>query len=196
MLGIHKDQQLVEDILAGGGRRQQAIATIYQDRQLKNQVLAHVKSNKGNSDDALDIFHEGIIAMDQSIRAGKFRGESALAGYLFSICKYLWLNKLRKLQRVTYTAEESVLDQVASQDPEKLSMAKEQKEVLQQLLSRIGDKCRQILELWRLSYSMEEIAEQVGLDNAGIARRQRYNCYQKLIAIVDAEPHLRNFLKH
>ena len=31
------------------------------------------------------------------------------------------------------------------------------------MLSQIGEKCKQILELWRLSYSMEEIAEKVGL---------------------------------
>ena len=76
-----------------------------------------------------------------------------------------------------------------------MSLANEQKNVIQQLLGRLGDKCQKILELWKLSYSMEEIATQVGLKDAGVARRQRYNCYQKLLKIVEQEPSLLNFLK-
>ena len=96
---------------------------------------------------------------------------------------------------MVYTENENELDQVQHSTPESLSLASEQKEIINQLLNRIGDKCKKILELWKLSYSMEEIAERVGLGNAGIARRQRYNCYQKLLKIIDEESGLRNVLK-
>lgn len=184
MKSIMSNTSLVEDIKSGGMKRQQAIATIYQDSQLKNQVVGFVKNNSGSADEGIDIFHEGIIALDANIRQDKYRGEGNLNGYLFSTCRFLWLNKLKRNKKMIYTDESTTLDQVTEDTPETLSLAEEQKDIINQLLSKLGEKCQQILELWKLSYSMEEIAEKVGLDNAGIARRQRYNCYQKLLAIV------------
>lgn len=195
MKSITNENSLLEDIKSGGMRRQQAIASIYKDNQLKNQVVSFVKNNSGNSEEGIDIFHEGIIALDDNVRKDKYRGDGNIKGYLYSICRFLWLNRLKKDKRMVYTEDTATLDQVSIDTPESLSLADEQKKILNQLLQMLGDKCQQILEMWKLSYSMEEIAEKVGLENAGIARRQRYNCYQKLLNIIDSEPALKNILK-
>ena len=195
MTGLLSDTKLIENIKTGGIKRQQAIATIYKDKKLKNQVIAFVTNNNGNREDGIDIFHEGIIAFDDNIRKDKYLHKGNLMGYLFSICRFIWLNKLRKDKRMVYTEEDSQLDQISYDTPESLSLAQEQKDVINKLLSRLGEKCQQILELWKLSYSMEEIASQVGLSNAGNARKQRFTCYQKLLQIVDSEPGLKNALK-
>jgi len=195
MKSIDTDQSLLEDIKKGGMKRQEAIATIYRDKKLKNQVIAFVKNNSGDSDQGIDIFHEGIITLDDNVRKDKYRGDGNLKGYLYSTCRFLWLNKLRRNKRVVYTEKEGALDQIVVDTPESLSIDEEQKSVLNNLLQQLGEKCQQILELWKLSYSMEEIAEKVGLGNAGIARRQRYNCYQKLLGIVENRPELKNILK-
>lgn len=195
MKSISNDSSLLDEIKNGGMRRQQAIATIYGDKQLKNQVIGFVRNNSGSSEEGVDIFHEGIIALDDNVRKDKYRGDGNIKAYLYSICRFLWLNRLKKNKRMTYTEDTTTLDQVSLDTPESLSLQDEQKQILQQLLQMLGEKCQQILELWKLSYSMEEIAEKVGLDNAGIARRQRYNCYQKLLSIVDQEPQLKNILK-
>lgn len=195
MKSMLDNASLWEDIKHGGMKRQKAIATIYQDADLKNQIVAMVKKNSGSRDEGIDVFHEGIIAMDDSIRKNKYRGEGTLSAYLYTICRFNWLNKLKRNKRMVYTEEEQQLDQVQYENPETISLAEEQKKIINTLLGKIGEKCKQILELWKLSYSMEEIAEQVGLANAGIARRQRYNCYQKLLAVVDSQPQLKNILK-
>jgi len=195
MKSMLDNASLWEDIKHGGMKRQKAIATIYQDADLKNQIVAMVKKNSGSREEGIDVFHEGIIAMDDSIRKNKYRGEGTLSAYLYTICRYNWLNKLKRNKRMVYTEEEQKLDQVQYENPETISLAEEQKKIINTLLGQIGEKCKQILELWKLSYSMEEIAEKVGLDNAGIARRQRYNCYKKLLAVVDSQPQLKNILK-
>lgn len=96
---------------------------------------------------------------------------------------------------MVYTAETSDLDQTSLETPEHLSLKEEQKQILDKLLSNLGEKCQKILELWKLSYSMEEIAEQAGLENAGIARRQKYKCYKKLLRNIDDMPNLKTLLK-
>lgn len=195
MKSIDTDQSLLNDIKEGGMKRQEAIAKIYRDTKLKNQVISFVKNNSGDGEQGIDVFHEGIITLDDNVRKDKYRGDGNLKGYLYSTCRFLWLNKLRRNKRMVYTEIEGTLDQVVVETPESLSIEEEQKTVLNDLLQQLGEKCQQILEMWKLSYSMEEIAEKVGLGNAGIARRQRYNCYQKLLGFVSDRPELKNILK-
>ncbi len=195
MKPLFSDAIIIEYIKTGGAKRQKAISLIYKDDKLKNQVIQFVTANSGSRDEGIDIFHEGIIAFDENVRNNKYKGTGKLKGYLYSTCRFLWLNRLKRDKRMVYTSENTELDQVSFETPEHLSMQEEQKEIIRQLLGLLGDKCRKILELWKLSYSMEEIAQEVGLDNAGIARRQRYNCYQKLLQEIDKKPNLRNVLK-
>lgn len=189
------DAELVVRIQAGGAQRQAAIAHLYRDKKLKNQIVAYVTKNSGNREDGIDIFHEGIISLDDNIRKGKYKGEGQLRGYLYSICRFLWLNKLKRADRMVYTEEESQLDEVSYDTPESLALSEEQKDILDRLLAMLGEKCEQILELWKLAYSMQEIAEKVGLKHADMARKQRYVCYKKLMKIIDDQPHLKTILK-
>ncbi len=194
MTSIYTDSAIIEDIRTGGSKRQRAITHIYQEKELKNKIVAFVKNNSGSKEDGVEIFHEGIIALDENIRKGKYEEKGKLRGYLYTMCRFLWLNKIKRSNRTTYTSEMSQLDEVNLETPESLSMSNEQKDILGNLLSRLGEKCEKILELWKLSYSMEEIAEMAGLLNAGVARRQRYNCYQKLMKLLEDEPNLKKSL--
>lgn len=195
MITTFSEEALIEAIEAGGQRRQKAIAFIYQDKALKNQIVAFVKNHNGNQEDGIDVFHEGIIAFDKNIRSKNYKGEGRLKGYLYSTCRFIWLNKLKRDKKIVYTEEEAQLDQVLYETPESLSLDKEQKGIIAKILGQLDPKCAKILELWKLSYSMDEIAEQVGIKDGSIARRQKYNCYQKLLQIVDNAPNLKNLLK-
>jgi len=64
MKSMLDNASLWEDIKHGGMKRQKAIATIFQDADLKNQIIAMVKKNSGSREEGIDVFHEGIIAMD------------------------------------------------------------------------------------------------------------------------------------
>lgn len=195
MKPLFSDEVIIEHIKAGGPKRQKAISLIYRDEKLKKQVVLFVIKNSGSRDEGIDIFHEGIIAFDENVRKDKYKGAGKLKGYLYSTCRFLWLNRLKRDKRMVYTSEHTALDQVSFETPEHLSLKEEQKNIIHQLLSELGEKCQKILELWKLSYSMEEIAEEVGLKDSGVARRQRYNCYQKLLQEIDKKPNLRNVLK-
>lgn len=194
MKSIKNNASLWQDIKSGGMKRQEAISQIYRDESLKNQVIAMVRKYSGSREQGVDVFHEGIIAMDAAIRKDKYRGEGSLSAYLFTICRFQWLNTLKRDRRTVYTSDITDVDQVQYQTPETVALEDEQKSVINDLLSTLGEKCKQILELWKLSYSMEEIATKVGLSNAGIARRQRYNCYQKLLKVIDERPQLKTLL--
>jgi DNA-directed RNA polymerase specialized sigma24 family protein len=67
-------------------------------------VEHHVLKNSGSSDDAKDVFQEGIIILCKNIREGKFQGTSTIGTYLFSICRFVWLKMLQ--HKVRYSDAE------------------------------------------------------------------------------------------
>ncbi len=71
----------------------------------------------------------------------------------------------------------------------------ERRDVLGQLLNTIGERCRKILELWKLSYSMEEIAEQLGFSSADMARKAKYRCHVSLLEQVKNNPKWGDMLR-
>lgn len=189
------DTEITEAIKKGGQGRQDVIRFLYRKDDLKNKIIHFVKQNSGNFEDGQDMFHEGIIVLDRNIRQDKFKGESSIQGYLFSICRFLWMNQIRKKSKITLTEDNSRLDAVAEETPESKLFSNEQKDILGQLMSQLGDRCQKILELWKLSYSMDEIAEKLNFSSAAMARKNKYRCHKSLLTIIEENPDLVSSLK-
>ena len=189
------DEEIITAIKSGGRKRQEVIRFLYQDDALKNKIVYFVKRNSGNLEDGQDMFHEGIIVLDRNIRQDKFKGDSSIQGYLFSICRFLWMNQIRKQGKVSLTEDNSQLDSIAAETPESKLFTSEQKNILKQLLSNLGERCQKILELWKLSYSMEEIAKELNFSSAAMARKNKYRCHKSLLTIIEEHPQLANALK-
>ncbi len=188
------DQALIEGVLKGGTARQQAIKAIYNMGNLREKVVWYVQQNSGNRDDGQDIFHEGIIVLDRNIREQKFRGDSSLSLYLYAICRFLWMNQLRKNQKVELQEDHVRMDAPNEETPEIALISQERQTLFRNILGLLGDKCRQVLEMWQLSYSMEEIAEKMGLSSEKMARKSKYRCMQSLIDLVKGQPDWKELL--
>lgn len=190
MKSIHaNDDNTIADIIAGGSRRTRALQLIYQNKALRDMVNAFVRNNRGNETDAQDVFHDAMIILDQNVRNGKFRGESPLNGYFYSICRFVWMNRMRK-QAHTVLPETMPADEGSEPaDAADIQLLDEERQnVMGQLLNTIGERCRKILELWKLSYSMEEIAEQLGFSSSDMARKAKYRCHVALLEQVKNNP--------
>lgn len=189
------DQALIQAVKSGGSARQNAIRQIYDNRELKMKVIQFVKNHGGNEEDGRDMFHEGIIVLDRNIREEKFREETSLQGYLYSICRFLWMNQARKDAKVNLTDQNTPFEGEFSATPESAYFDEERKKVLRGVLEQLGDRCQRILELWKLSYSMEEIAVEMGLANEGQARKAKYRCHMSLMELLDKNPNITELLK-
>lgn len=186
----YEDSEIVAAIKSGGRGRQDMIRHLYKQKDLKGKIIQFVQRNSGNFQDGQDMFHEGIIVMDRNIRQDKFKMESSVNGYLFSICRFLWMNQIRKQGKMTLTEDNSRLDDVEEITPETQLFDNEQKNVLRKLISELGERCQKILELWKLSYSMEEIANELGFSSSAMARKNKYRCQKSLMDIVGKHPEL------
>lgn len=192
---VFTDQELVAAIKKGGPGRQEAIRYVYNKADLRRKVIHFVRNNQGNEEDGNDMFHEGIIVLDRNIREDKFRAESSLEGYLYSICRFLWQNQRRKKARVDLKEDPSQLDQVEATTPEIQLLTEEKKSLLRRALEQLGERCKRILELWQLSYSMEEIAAEMEFSSAQMARKNKYRCQQSLLKFLQDQPKWKQWLQ-
>lgn len=186
---------VISAIKSGGLQRDRAIAFCYNESGVYERFVSYIQKNKGNKQDAEDVFHEALVILDNSIRNNKFKGESSLRTYFFSICKLTWMNKLRKKKRIKLVDGDEILDQEVQLNPEVLFITEERKELISSLLSQLGEKCALILKLWQLSYSMEEIAKITHASSALIARKAKYRCMKSLLKIIDDQHTLKKLIR-
>lgn len=191
----YTDAEIVEAIKSGGKNREKAIAQLYNDKGLKYGIAKIIRNNKGSSEDAEEVFQEGIIILHRNVRSGKYQPEGSLKSYLISICRLHWMNLLRKKSKISLTDDQRTFDEPDLETPEILVESEERKNTLHIILEKQGERCREILKMWQLSHSMEEIAEAMGLSSALMARKAKYRCMKALTEFLKERPDLAAALR-
>ena len=180
---VSSDQDMVAAIRQGGAPRESALQALYLQKGLRETIFQHVRSTGGSQHDAQDVLQESLILLDRNIRAGKFAGKSALATYFVAIAKWQWLAMRRKQGR--YTALENAEWGGEGESPEHAVLQEEQRTLLENALAQLGQRCRELLTLYKLDYSMQEIAQEMQYENADVAKKEAYRCRQGLRLILE-----------
>ena len=194
-MNSYSDNELLTFIKTGGTKRQRALRQLYTNADLKSKIVRFVQNNSGNFQDGQDMFQEGLIVLDRNIREDKFRGETSLQGYLYSICRFLWMNQIRKNAKINLTDDHSTMDEVEYTTPEVSVIDDQRKALLRQVMGQLGERCQKVLELWKMSYSMEEIAQEMGFSSAAMARKNKYRCHKTLMNYLKEHPQLMEQLR-
>ncbi len=192
----YTDEHIIKGIKAGGKELEDVMRHLYNDDKLRKDIFSFIQSRGGVVEDAEDIFQDGIRSLIVNVRRDKFKGENPTRGYLFGVCRNLWFKKFnRNVRSENYKSSLKVEDR-DEKDPESELVSQERAELLNKLLEQLGPKCKKVLELWKLSYSMKEIAEELGYKSEGVARKKKHQCFQGLVKIVKENPHLVKLLKN
>lgn len=188
----YSDNEIVSGINKGGTDENRAISYLLKANE--NPIYSYVLKNSGTRDAANTVLVEGVSELIVNIRTNKFKGQSTINTYLFSICRSLWLRKLKLDKRNVELSDEKlntlVNEPTKHIDPDKIRAE------LNALLNKIGKSCQTVLEMWSVRYSMSEIAEALDYKNAQIAMNKRNRCMTKLKTMVSANPALRDRLKN
>lgn len=187
------DEAIADAIRNGGPQREAALQAMYQKPGLRETVIRLVLEQNGNREDALDLFQETLILFDRNLREGRFEGRSKLATYFVGIAKWKWLSIRRQQGRTTELAPEHYDGVVES--PESELLRAEHRGWLESVLARIGERCRELLRLYQLDYSMEEITKTMHYANADVAKKEAYRCrmrFRELLEQQSAWNDLRN----
>ncbi len=170
-----------------------AMAAIY--RTNKAKVCSYILGNNGRQDEAKDVFQEAVIAFYENVRDDKFKGESTISTYLYSIAKFKWLNQIKK-NSIRTGHHEKAPREAFSESPLATLIEGEQKRTVLEVLALLGSSCKELLiENLYHNASMKEIAESGGYSSEQIVRNKKYKCLQKLKELIHAKPALIAVLK-
>lgn len=193
------DQELVEMILTKN-RQNMAITLLY--RQYYGVLENYILQNSGSSDDAADIIQEVMLIFVQMISEGKFRAESSIKSFLYSICRNLWITELRKRKSSAARHEkyEESTEKVDSDVSESIAKTESLKYIMG-LFQELGNKCKQILQLFYYEeLPMKEICEKLDFSSEQVLRNKKYKCLKSLIEKTQASPqvyqNLQKALRH
>jgi RNA polymerase sigma factor (sigma-70 family) len=174
-----RDQQLQKLLLSHNlPEKEYGWETIY--RTCYPMVRDFVKRNNGSDAEAIDLFQDTLVIFHRNLLEGKFRGESAISTYIFSISKNLWFRELTRKQR--YTAMNDFIDDFSSPDEGDDYLMNEK--IVTLLLDELKPECRKILvEYYFNQRSMAELKELFGVSSVQAAKNKKYRCLGYLARI-------------
>ncbi|HET9744689.1 MAG TPA: sigma-70 family RNA polymerase sigma factor [Chitinophagaceae bacterium] len=189
------DAELVAAIRRGSGL-DAAIKFIYGEHF--EGLTRIVKNNSGNQQDAEDIFQEVLVNFIGLVQHDKFRGESSVKTFLFSMTKHTWLNELKKRGRteVRELKYEKERDQ-QEMDVSHIIAENEAKKQVMNVVAHLDDTCKKILVMFYFeNLSMKEILTSLKYENEQVVRNKKYKCLKQLEQMIASNPSLYQNLKN
>lgn len=180
----YSDQEIVEGIRAGGSKRQRLTNYLFDHHA--GLVYQGIKRYKLKEEDSFDVYSDAIIAVSLQIQSGRFKGNSKISTYLFSIFSNRCKNKIRDLKTNKFTFVDDIPDMPdRARNMLRMLIEKESNQQLLAYLDKLGEKCKQILML-RLfeGYNFEEIAKMIGFKTAQSVSSMKYRCMENLKKLI------------
>ncbi|GJM31890.1 MAG: hypothetical protein DHS20C18_08910 [Saprospiraceae bacterium] len=135
---------------------------------------------------ATEIYHESMVIFHRNVVGKKLQPplQSKLKTYLFGIGKLVY----RKQGGQTRNWDDDIPDVPVEPEIEERAHREQQAVLVQKLLNKIGNPCRQLLELVYLKgYVMEAVAREMNIPSEGAARKRKFDCLQKMRAMMRDE---------
>jgi len=189
------DSELVANLRAGK-RMEETIKTIY--RNHFDSLCWYVMNNSGTRQDAEDVFQEVVVAFIDLVQKDKFRGESTVKTFIYSLNRHVWLNELKKRGR-TLAREEKFekMQEHTTPDTGDLIADREGKAEVMRLVGELGETCQKILVLFYYeNLSMKEILDATEYENEQVVRNKKYKCLKQLEQMINEKPILKQTLKN
>ena len=174
-----EDENRLERLRSGNDREWK---TIYDDLRSPFRLFLMKKVNL-DSEEAAEVFHESMIIFHRNVLNRKLVAplQSSLKTYLFGIGKNVLRKKGRQGDWETDIPDLGIAAEVESLHERAAKVA-----LLKRLLSKIGDSCRQLLELVYLKgYVMEAAAKELNISSEGTARKRKFDCLKKMRAMLE-----------
>lgn len=168
------DQEILQSIRCKEFDR--AVRELY-----KHEPMVRGTLHKYGAPDTLipEIFNDGLVLILEKVQKSEFQLTSKLSTYLTGICLNHWRNQNRKLSsqnRVELDLEIASTYAFVEYDSEK----EEKLRLLDTILEKIQDRCKQLLLLFYFEKKrMTEIAKVMGFSSEKSAKTQKYKCMEK-----------------
>lgn len=158
-------------------------------------ILQLVLKNSGEFEDAEDVFQEALVVLYRKAKENSFELHCSLSTYLYSVCRYMWLDRLRKQSKTIgiIDGEQEIVD--LDNGIEETIDQNEKYALYQKHFQTIGEGCQKLLKLFFEGKNMKMITQIMGFGSEQYARKRKFNCKEKLVNNIKSDP-LFDELKH
>ena len=172
----HQDQLYIEGLLHNNSNIIQAIYSKFVPK-----VKNYIRTNSGNDDAAQDVVQEILILLFNQAKAKKLQLSCPFDAYFFLLCKRKWLNELKKASNKGVTINEDFTSTTESTQAmvTETELFNEKQELFDLMFQKLGDKCKEVLQLSFSLKSMEEVAEKLNV-TYGYVRKKKSLCTGQL----------------
>lgn len=164
-------------------RNQEALNELYKITLPK--VKSYVLNNSGNNEDAKDIFQDAVITFFSAVKNGRFDRTKSIDGFIYTIAKNGWINKVRKDKKLKF--DEGLIDEnqhIGNNQLDQL-ITLERQESFQKVFKQLGDQCKEIMRLSIYeNLPPRKIMEVLGLSSIDVTRTNSYRCRKKLKELI------------
>ena len=181
-MATHPHQRFIEGIK---NRDEKIIQEVY--NIFFPSIEKYILKNRGNLDDAYDVFQEGMQMLFREVTTKEFVIRTGLNNWLFMVCRNVWLKKLNKNAKIQVTSEADN-DLISEEDTEGMMMDNERKQLYLKKFQQLSDGCQKVLTLFFQKIKMSEIAEKLNYKNANVVKKKKSECQKRLIQMVQSDP--------
>lgn len=162
------DKEIIEHLR--NNKYQKATNGLY---NILPSVKKYVVSNNGSTDDAKDIFQDALVILYKNVQDKNFALTVPLATYMLGIVKNLWLQELRRRNKIPVAVEQTEIAEVIITEERNFDIAKA-------AFNLLGERCRKLLIMFYFKKkSYKELASFLGFGDERTAKNQKYRCLQK-----------------
>jgi RNA polymerase sigma factor (sigma-70 family) len=146
--------------------------------------LYFLKYSRQSPEVISELYQDAMVVLHRKITSGGLQAPlaSSLKTYLFGVGKMLF----RKRLDTKTTWDDEIPEVAIPAAVEDKIVVEEQAAWIRAILSKMGEKCREILEkVYLHGFSMEAIAEEMNLSNAGAARKRKFDCLKRARQLIN-----------
>ena len=162
-------------------------------------IRGMIMKNSGSTQDAEDIFHDGLEALYLRCRDQELVLSCALRSYFYSICQNIWFQRLARKHRLTYMPS-LVVNDYEEKYAGRESLTKEQKlardAMFWKYLKTLPENCQQVLMMYMDKVPCKKVTEILKFKNENYARVRKHLCIKLLRKRILRDPDYLNLLDH
>lgn len=165
-------------------RDPQVLQAIYQ--RAFPSLRQHVCTHGGSQEDAEDVFQETMLVLYRKANQPDFVLTSQFHTFLLGVGRKIWLKKASRRGRRPETRLPAP-EAAATPDWDAEIACQERYQLYREKLAELDEDSQRVLRLFCEGKSMREIAEIMGYKSEGYAKKRKFQCKQKLMALIRAD---------
>ncbi len=184
----HPDQMYIEGLVQNNSA---VIQSIY--KKFVPKVKNYIRTNSGDDDEAQDVIQEVLITIYNQAKTKGLQLTCPFDAYFFLLCKRRWLNELKKSsnKEVTLKDDNVSIDESVQEMTFQTEVFDEKQSLFDEMFQKLGEKCREVLQLSFVLKTMEEVAEKMNV-TYGYVRKKKSLCTGQLTEMIQQSPRFRS----